>query len=273
MTEVNSNNQASSQKLTTNTTVLSSDEHRVEEITAEILQQKRQVVYSFMEIGKLLDEARGRLKKEGQWLKWLETEVDISVRMAQRYIQLARAFPDATSVSHLGMTKALALLALPDAQREAFLNEQHEINGEQKKVEAMSVREIRTAIREQITPPEKLAEDATKSVGAIGEADTASQECSRVAKMLESLPHLSQVTRDRKISNTKLQSEAKSKLVGVESLVSDIESVNNQVDEILKFLEAHTTCAARNQIVDDLRSLHEKVQKCLKLADLEVQAN
>ncbi len=70
------------------------DEQRVKEIATEILHQKEVVVCSFIQIGRLLDEAKGHLKKEGQWLKWLETSVDISVRMAQRYIQLAKAFPD-----------------------------------------------------------------------------------------------------------------------------------------------------------------------------------
>ena len=119
-------------------TELLANVQRVEMITTEILQHKRQVFHSFIQIGLLLDEARGRLKKEGQWLYWLKNSVDISPRMAQRYIQVAQAFPDATAMSHLGMTKALALLALPEAQRENFINELHEVNGKQKTVSNMS---------------------------------------------------------------------------------------------------------------------------------------
>lgn len=130
-------------------TELSANVQRVEMITTEILQHKRQVFHSFIQIGLLLDEARGRLKKEGQWLYWLKNSVDISPRMAQRYIQVAQAFPDATAMSHLGMTKALALLALPEAQRENFINELHEVNGKQKTVSNMSVRELHHAIHEK----------------------------------------------------------------------------------------------------------------------------
>lgn len=54
-------------------TELSTNVQRVETITTEILQHKRQVAHSFIQIGLLLDEARGRLKKEGQWLYWLKT--------------------------------------------------------------------------------------------------------------------------------------------------------------------------------------------------------
>lgn len=134
-------------------TVSPLNDHSVEEITKEILQQKDQIVCSFIQIGKLLDEAKGRLKKDGQWLKWLDTSVDISVRTAQRCIQLARAFPDATSVTHLGMTKALALLALPEGQREAFIAAPHEVNGSQKQINDMSVRELKSVIRQQTPPP------------------------------------------------------------------------------------------------------------------------
>ena len=115
MSDVNSNIQESSQELTTSTsipattstTAPSSDDDRLKAITTEILQHKNQVVCSFIRIGQLLNEAKGCLKKDGKWLKWLETKVDISVRMAQRYIQLYEAFPDATSISHLGVTKNL----------------------------------------------------------------------------------------------------------------------------------------------------------------------
>lgn len=263
MTKVNTYDQTSSQELTSNsTTVLSSVEHRVEDITAEILQQKRQVAYSFIQIGKLLDEAKGHLKKKGKWTKWLETEVDISVRMAQRYIQLYEAFPDATSVSHLGMTKALSLLALPEAQRETFLNELHEVNGKRKSVGDMSVREIRAAIREQTTPLEKPVEDATESTGVTSESDTAFTEASKDSMNFKPLLN------DSDTSDAKPKSEEQSEPEGLETLASDIEAANKQVASILEALESQAADVVHGKIADNLRSLHEKVQRCLSLADL-----
>ena len=46
-------------------------------------------------------------------------------------------------------TKALALLALPESEREEFLGETHEINGEEKTVIDMTTRELESAIRER----------------------------------------------------------------------------------------------------------------------------
>ena len=283
MSDVNFNTQEGSQELitsntstttTASTTAPSPDEIRVAEITTEILQHKNQVVCSFIRIGQLLNEAKGCLKKDGKWLKWLETKVDISVRIAQRYIQLYEAFPDATSISHLGVTKALALLALPEAKREAFLNEPHEINGELKQIGDMSVREIQTAIREQTKPPEKPAEDTTESVEAIGETDTASEEPNSTSETVNKHTTFKPILNDPDDSDAKPNPEEQSDPVDSESLASDIELANSQLDSILKILESQASAdMIHGKIADDLRSLNKKVQRCLNLAALEVPSN
>lgn len=232
------------------TTAPLSDENRVAEITTEILQQKNQVCCSFIQIGRLLDEARGHLKKEGQWLKWLETSVSISARMAQRYIQLAEAFPDATSVTHLGITKALALLALRETQREEFIREPHEINGTQKTIDNMSVRELRHVIRKNTEPAKPDNMSAKKADKVV---DTTKQG-SLIFKP---------VRNPRNLDNSKT-------LIGPDGfgkLTADIESAQTNLDDILKVLEAQETdLVALGKIAEDLRSLSEKVQKCLSLA-------
>lgn len=129
------------------TTKLRAQGHRdIKEIADDILSRKGAIVQSFLEIGNLLIE----LTKHGGWLKWLDDEVDISYRMAERYMQLAQSYSNSASVTNLGMTKALALLALPDPDREIFMEESHEVNGKQKKVSEMSVRELKQAIHEEM---------------------------------------------------------------------------------------------------------------------------
>src|SRR5262249_12074311 len=59
------------------------------------------------EAGKLLIEAKTELP-HGQWLPWLN-QIGVSVRTAQRYMQLARVKYD--TVSHLGIKAALAEVA------------------------------------------------------------------------------------------------------------------------------------------------------------------
>lgn len=73
-------------------------------------------VQAGMRAGELLIEARA-LIPHGAWLPWLRDRVEISPRMAQRYVQLARHRAEieanTTHVSHLTINGALALLAAP----------------------------------------------------------------------------------------------------------------------------------------------------------------
>ena len=243
-------------------TELLANVQRVEMITTEILQHKRQVFHSFIQIGLLLDEARGRLKKEGQWLYWLKNSVDISPRMAQRYIQVAQAFPDATAMSHLGMTKALALLALPEAQREKFINELHEVNGKQKTVSNMSARELHRAIHEKMEP------DKPDNVSV--------EEDSKIANKDEKSQSKSLLVVHRKNQNLAGQNcpEKQTEPSGLGKLTADIESAQTYLDSIVKLLERQgANDVEQGRIADDLRLLHQKVIQCLSLAKLEIPTN
>ena len=259
MSEINCVNQSAIQELTTNTTAPSLNEARVQEITNEILSQKKQIACSFIQIGKLLDEAKGPLKKEGRWLKWLG-QVGIPERMAQRYIQLAKAFPDPTSVSGLGMTKALTLLALPEAQRERFISETHKIDGTPKSLSEMSVREVRRAIHEQTMP--------------IGEATHLSKADTLQEANGEPKPSLPKSTfrpvlsepRTTVIPNSQQNVESSTKPSDLGTLVPDLQSAQTHLDGILRVLKSQTVDdAAQDEIANELHSLHEKVQKCLSL--------
>lgn len=246
----------------TTSTELSANTQRVETITTEILQHKCQVVHSFIQIGLLLDEARGRLKKEGQWLHWLKNSVDISPRMAQRYIQVAQAFPDATAMSHLGMTKALALLALPEAQRESFINELHEVNGKQKAVRDMSVRELHRAIHEKMEP------DKPDNVPVEEDGKIANKDEKSPSKLLPVVHRKNQGPAGRDCP------EKQTEPSGLGKLTADIESAQTYLDSIVKLLERQgADDVGQGQIADDLRSLHNKILQCLNLAKLEIPAN
>lgn len=91
----------------------------IETITAEIQFYKGQAGACILEIGKRLNEAKEQLA-HGEWLPWLEGQVEFTERAAQRFMRLAREYSNPTLVSDLGATKALILLALPEDQREVF---------------------------------------------------------------------------------------------------------------------------------------------------------
>lgn len=130
--------------------ILPPDQRDLEDIADDIISAKAAAAQSILEIGNLLIEAKAKLPRHGQWLDWLSDRVDISERTAERYMQLAREFSNPTALSDLGMTKSLALLALPKENRDGFIKEIHEVNGKQKTVQEMSTREFKKTISQKI---------------------------------------------------------------------------------------------------------------------------
>ncbi len=120
----------------------------IETIEAEIWLFKQQAGMSILEIGRRLIEAKAQLE-HGEWLVWLAEKVEFSEATAQRFMRLAREYPNPSPVTDLGASKALALLALPASEREEFVSETHTVNGEEKTVAEMSRRELEAAIRER----------------------------------------------------------------------------------------------------------------------------
>lgn len=116
------------------------EKRSIDTITAEILAYKQQAGVSILEIGKRLTEAKAQLE-HGEWLDWLENSVGINKRAAQRFMQLAAEYANASTLTHLGYSKVLALLAVPAEKREEFAAEVH--------AEDLSVRELKEKIRER----------------------------------------------------------------------------------------------------------------------------
>ena len=120
----------------------------IEVITGEILDAKRTGGEAILTIGNRLIEAKALLS-HGEWLRWLAERVEFSESTAQRFMRLAREWSNPSTLTDLGASKALQLLALPESERDVFLSETHEVNGEEKTVIDMSARELAQAIKER----------------------------------------------------------------------------------------------------------------------------
>ena len=112
---------------------------------------RRVTLLCAIEIGRRLPEAKGMLD-HGQWLPWLKKETEFSTSSASRYMQIFENYsstqlglfgPESNfpTLGNISVSKALALLALPEEERESFA-EAHD-------VEAMSTRQLEDAIRER----------------------------------------------------------------------------------------------------------------------------
>jgi len=112
----------------------------IEAITGEILDAKRAGGEAILTIGRCLIEAKDMLR-HGEWLPWLNEQVELSERTAQKFMKLAREWSNPNTLADLGASKALMLLALPEGERDAFVADHNVID--------MSARQLEQAIKER----------------------------------------------------------------------------------------------------------------------------
>lgn len=137
----------------------------IEAITREILDAKRRGGEAILTIGRCLSEAKQALP-HGEWLPWLTEQVEFSPRTAQNFMRLAREWSNTQALADLGAAKALTLLALPTEEREAFISENHVVDGEEKTVIDMTSRELERAIRERKEAQEAAAKAQAEASAA-----------------------------------------------------------------------------------------------------------
>lgn len=140
----------------------------IETITDEILDAKRTGGEAILTIGRCLIEAKDMLP-HGEWLPWLNEQVELSERTAQKFMKLAREWSNPNTLADLGASKALMLLALPEGEREQFVEDHNVID--------MSARQLEQAIRER---------DEARRTAAQAQADASAAEQAR-AKMAEDM--------------------------------------------------------------------------------------
>lgn len=141
-------------------------EHRREltDVTRDIRIKTGQFLLDAIEIGRLLFEAKAMVAPGG-WMRYVEEELPFSHSWANNYMRIYKkygaeqlsVFGNPQTTANLSTTKALELLALPEEDREEFI-ETHD-------VENMSTRELKQAIREreEAEAARKAAEDRADS--------------------------------------------------------------------------------------------------------------
>lgn len=149
----------------------------IEAITGEILELKQRGGEVILDIGRRLLEAKGMLP-HGEWLPWLNERVEFSERTAQKFMRLAQKWSNPSALADLGATKALMLLALPEEEREEFVEDHNVID--------MSARQLEQAIRER--DEARKAAEAAKADASAAEQARAKMEADMAAtkNLLES---------------------------------------------------------------------------------------
>ena len=170
----------------------SSDERTPEVIGAEIRMYvdagRRVTLLCGIEIGRRLVEAK-ELLNHGEWLPWLKRETDFSERSAQNYMKVFNSYSaaqlglfgpetNAQTFADLPISKALALLSVPESEREDFAAEVG--------AEAISVRELEARVRERTAEIEAEKERLEKAHAVeLHDAETALDEATEARDAAE----------------------------------------------------------------------------------------
>lgn len=220
----------------------SADLRRIEE---RIQIHKKNIINSYFQIGDELNEAKERgLVPHGQWEQWVTEQAEMSVRGAQRLMQVAKEIPPEKrlgSMGQLGLKSTVALLALPESEREAM--------ADRAVCEGMSSREVEIAVR-------KAREE--------GKAEAAAEAAEQLKMLHEDFTNASRAKYEAETARNKLH-EKYSKMMGdYHQLEAEHEAASERATELAKALERAQTLSA-NEItpgaqaeIDRLRT--EKAQ-------------
>lgn len=194
-------------------------------IAAEIQTLKKRTMDNILQIGMLLIKAKEQLFRHGQWLHWLQYNVDISVRNAERYMQLAKAYSNSTLVSDLTTTKALLLLTISDEEREAFIREPHTVSATRgNEMKSISVAEMTTS-------------ECRQAIRAWQKSNT------------DQNPYTFKPMRRPKPG-------------GTQEFIKEMTSINKHLDVVEKFLKCGIEDSTfREAYVERLNPLHDRVHK------------
>lgn len=174
---------------------LAKQQRDLDAIKKEIGRHQENYAQSFLEIGKLLIEAKSSFGKHGDWLIWLKENVDISISKAQRLMRVAEKFANTTPVPFLDYTKAYILSSLSSQDMKVFMQNAHNVNGTMKFFKNMSKRELETVVRNQLKSQKKKSppsHSAKKSKAATSSSDDFTIRMESVKNTMEELVDLIQ---------------------------------------------------------------------------------
>ena len=255
---------AFAQSLTREVSAVPASERDIEAVTAEIIQLKQDAGNAIIGIGQRLIEAKAMLS-HGDWLPWLEERVEFTDRTARNFMRLSREWTNRKTLSDLGASKALALLGLPPSERDAFIEEPHIVDGEEKRVGDMSARELKRALQER-DEARKEAEAQTElqalrdrpvDVAVETVIDEAAVERAKAEALAEMESKVNKAEAARKEAETQRKAaeialrEAKKQADANAAAVSRAQKTEQELAEARRQLEAAKGAEARAVISSD----------------------
>lgn len=237
---------------------------KIEDITNKIIrktaQAQRIALEYAIEIGGYLTEAKALLP-HGEWGNWLKNKVNYSQSTAINFMKLYEEYgnsqeslfsSNSQAVMNLPYTKALRLLAIPEDERDQFVEENN--------VEEMSTRELEKAIKERDEAKAKLED----MLGLRAEKEKAESMLAysrdKVNDLTESVSSLNKEIEDYKDKLNKAKEAEKKAKAKLKELKKNPEIPQEVTDRLKAEAEAKATADAAAEIEKKLADVNDKIE-------------
>ena len=244
-------------------------ERGMNDVTREIVELKQEAVAEItcyvIEIGRRLREAKDMLP-HGEWGSWLKDQVQFSQSTAENYMKIFDEYgadqisffglAKSEAIGNLPYTKALKLLALPEAEREAFVEENNVAEISTREMDRL-IEEKKKAEAERDAANERADElEASKSdyINAKHEAEELGAKVSALEKELEKAEEAK-----KKAEEAKKKADAKLK-----ELKENPEVPSEVIDKIRSEAEAKATSEADAKHEEAIKGIKEELDKAKK---------
>lgn len=227
--------------------VISESSRSLPVIVAEIKTMEttvyRVTLQGIIRIGECLEEAKQQVG-HGGWYDWCKDNLGYTQKQAQRFMQIARTYgnenspySNVTNLADLSISKALALLQVPEEQVENFV-ETHD-------VDSMKFKELEEeikALKEEKAEAEAMREEAAKLKIELDELKASGADPEKIAELEAKLEK-------QKEKNKKL----------TEDLKAEKDSKEKAIAEALDEKAVELQRQARQQSIKELEAAkHEK---------------
>ena len=116
----------------------------LERLTLEVKFYLGQTAQNIIEVGKRLTQAK-EMVPHGEWKNWLQDNFNLSMPTARKFIQVYERFGITRINAHFAPTQMIAMLALPEAETEQFIEVKA---AEGNPVENMTIKTLREEVQQ-----------------------------------------------------------------------------------------------------------------------------
>lgn len=232
-----------------------------------------------IEIGRRLVEAKEMLN-HGEWLPWLKRETEFSERSAQNYMKVFNTYGAAQlglfgpetntqTFADLPISKALALLSLPESEREAF--------AEEVGAETLSVRDLEALVKERTAEIEAKARKWEEQAGEYASQINDLQNDVQDALKQRNDEEQARAEAEEQLRRIKEELDEIEKRPQATVYVPDKEAIAEEVEAALQIERENAEKEKNRAIKDAVQAEREELEKergklKAKIAELEEQA-